>query len=100
MFALQSTRVSTIFRRAPTQLGTQQRHTQGRPKKYALECDERFEPSISYRCLRGNLSFDASASMRVRRSPSASGESLLNSGWMTVGYSTTIDIWKMSLPSM
>ena len=59
--------------------------TQGRPKKYAFECELRFDPSISYKCLSGNLSFDAKASIRDRKSPSGSGDSLLKSGWMTVG---------------
>ena len=71
--------------------------TQGKPKKYALLCELLFDPSISYRCFNGNLSFVARFSIRVRSSPSLRGESLLNSGWMTVGYMTTIESWNINL---
>ena len=86
----------SVYRSSQQNVG----RTHGRPKKYALLCELRFEPSISYRCLSGNLSFPASASVRERSSPEGSGESLLNSGWITVGYRITMDTWNANLDSL
>jgi hypothetical protein len=72
-------------------------NTQGKPKKYALLCELLFEPSISYKCLSGNFSFEAKFSILERSSPSGKGESLLKNGCMTVGYITTIINWNVIL---
>jgi hypothetical protein len=57
----------------------------------------RFEPSISYKCFRGNFSFAAKASVLERRSPAGRGDNLLKSGWIIVGYTMTMMIWNESL---
>ena len=57
-----------------------------KPYMYAFEWPERLEPSTTKSFFSGNLSVLASSSMPVRRGPSSSGEYLLKSGAMRVGY--------------
>ena len=56
-----------------------------KPVKKALPCDERFEPSITYRPRERKPVRRSSSSTRAASTGSLSGENLLNSGITTVG---------------
>jgi len=57
----------------------------------------RFEPSITKSLLSGKPVFCANSSIFCFSDPSLRGSTLLNRGWISVGYIATINIWKAGL---